>query len=141
MKYQLSIRSFILPTILGAVVSYFSQNFLLGIGVFCVLLLPEILKIYIPYAKDNPKHYWFKRKMFGWGWTPVTWEGWLIMLAYIAVILLLVLRLDESANLDERLWSFIIPAIPISVIFFAILYKKGESPKWQWGIKDEEQNH
>jgi hypothetical protein len=34
-----------------------------------------MFKKYIEYLKDNPQGYWFKRKVWGWGWTPVTWQG------------------------------------------------------------------
>ena len=27
------------------------------------------------YIRNNPKGYWFKRKLYGWGWFPVKWEG------------------------------------------------------------------
>jgi len=37
-----------------------------------------MLKKYIAYLKDNPKRYWFKAKMYGWGWTPVKWQDWLV---------------------------------------------------------------
>ena len=23
---------------------------------------------------------WFRRKRFGWGWTPISWEGWVVTL-------------------------------------------------------------
>jgi len=34
---------------------------------------------YIEYVRDNPRRYWFKRKLFGWGWTPVTRQGWAVV--------------------------------------------------------------
>lgn len=37
-----------------------------------------MLKEYLEYLKDNPKHLWFKRKLYGWGWVPVRWQGWLV---------------------------------------------------------------
>ena len=32
------------------------------------------------------KHPWFGPKTFGWGWSPVSWEGWLASAICIAVI-------------------------------------------------------
>ena len=34
----------------------------------------------------HPTAPWFDPKIFGWGWRPITWQGWLITL--ILVILL-----------------------------------------------------
>ncbi len=43
---------------------------------------------------DRP---WFRPKRFGFGWTPATWEGWLVTLLLVAIIvvvdLLVVARL------------------------------------------------
>ena len=33
------------------------------------------------------KHPWFGPKRFGWGWTPITWEGWLVTVLFLAVVL------------------------------------------------------
>ena len=29
---------------------------------------------------------WFGPRRFGWGWTPITWEGWAATLVFIAAI-------------------------------------------------------
>lgn len=34
----------------------------------------HMFKNYLDYIRDNPHGYWFKRKLYGWGWTPVTWQ-------------------------------------------------------------------
>ncbi len=36
---------------------------------------------------DRP---WFKRKTYGWGWTPVSWQGWLVTLGLVVVITVIV---------------------------------------------------
>ena len=38
-----------------------------------------MIKEYIAYLKDNLKRYWFKSKLYGWGWVPVKWQGWLVV--------------------------------------------------------------
>jgi len=39
-----------------------------------------MIKEYIAYLKDNPQGYWFKAKLYGWGWDPAIWQGWLVLL-------------------------------------------------------------
>jgi hypothetical protein len=34
--------------------------------------------------------YWFKRKRYGWGFTPATWQGWAVVLGYLIVVIALV---------------------------------------------------
>lgn len=88
---------------------------------------------YIKYIKDNPKGYWFKAKIFGWGWTPVTWQGWAVTLVYIALILLFALTIDESSTDREVFFTFVLPVVLLTATFIRIAYKKGEKPGWHWG--------
>ena len=44
-----------------------------------------MFKKYWQYLKDNPEGYWFKRKLYGWGWVPVKWQGWLVIAISIAI--------------------------------------------------------
>jgi len=76
---------------------------------------------------------WFKRKLYGWGWTPVTWEGWLVILVWFVLFVSLIKKFDHE-------WLKNLVFIFISVgILILICYKKGEKPRWQWGrsIKDK----
>ena len=89
---------------------------------------------YVDYVKDNPRHYWFKRKLFGWGWTPVTWQGWAVVLLYVAGLLAFSFTRDENSPPNEAAFTFFLPAILMTATFLLIAYKKGEKPKWQWEI-------
>jgi hypothetical protein len=100
-----------------------------------------MIKEYIAYLKDNPSQYWFKRKLYGWGWTPATWQGWLVTFLYVAFIFLIVLSREESVpgNSDSGS-NFLVSGLPIAVstvLFIFTLYKKGEKPRWQWGLPDD----
>ena len=85
---------------------------------------------YIDYIKDNPEGYWFKRKMYGWGWTPATKEGWGITLLYVATIIFLTARESDPIVL---LGNFVI----ITILLWVIVFRTGEPPKWQWGNKNK----
>ena len=93
-----------------------------------------MIKDIIDYYKHNPEGYWFKRKLYGWGWTPVRWQGWLTLLIYIIFIVLIFSRIDENSHsASDTLINFALPFIILSTILIYICYKTGESPKWQWG--------
>ena len=97
---------------------------------------------YIKYLKDNPKEYWFKRKLYGWGWVPVRWQGWLVVALFIAIIILSGLGLDDKPepSASDLAWFFgkIIASV---IILMIICYKTGEKPGWRWGLpKDEHDN-
>ena len=100
-----------------------------------------MLKEYIAYLKDNPKRYWFKRKLYGWGWVPVKWQGWGVILLYILLILSLVLTREEAipGNPDSgsNFLTFALPIIVLTILLVIVAYKKGEKPRWQWGEPKE----
>ena len=78
----------------------------------------------------NPKKYWFPAKRFGWGWSlPITWQGWLVFLVYIALITAALIFKPEEKLL---LYLFI---VVITVMLIAVCWVKGEPPKWRWGKK------
>jgi len=100
----------------------------------------KIIKKYIEYIKDNPNGYWFKRKVFGWGWVPASREGVLTTLIYVAVVLGLAFSIDENSSSEDAVFKLLIPLVLITIIFIIIAYKKGEKPKWQWGFPKEDKN-
>lgn len=96
-----------------------------------------MIKEYINYLKNNPEGYWFKAKLYGWGWVPAKWQGWLIILIYIALISMIISMREESisGNPDSgsNFLTFALPIIVLTTLFITICYKKGEKPRWQWG--------
>ena len=98
----------------------------------------NIFKQHIEYLKDNPEGYWFKRKLYGWGWTPVKWQGWCAVLLYIVLILAIVSSREKYIPGNDMSGSnFLTSALPIivlTILLILICYKKGEKPKWMWGI-------
>ncbi|MDB9944389.1 hypothetical protein OAD26_00110 [bacterium] len=104
--------------------------------------MKNTFKEYIEYLKDNPKGYWFKKKAFGWGWVPVTREGWFITLGIIALIVWNAFRLDPDTNTDPNaLIKLISQTTALVLILIIICFKTGEKPEWHWGFpkkKDSE---
>lgn len=90
------------------------------------------LNHYREYLKNNPNGFWFRRKVYGWGWTPATWQGWLVTLVYLGVVIFW-----ATLNSDKPTLDFWVIFFCLTAIFVFIAYKKGEKPKWQWGIKDK----
>ncbi|MEO6470415.1 MAG: hypothetical protein ABIR57_01200, partial [Aeromicrobium sp.] len=79
--------------------------------------------------------YWFKRRRFGYGWIPVTVEGWLVLTTYIVLMIgggitLSAVRPD-AGGLQTAL--YLVAALILTAALFAILIEKGPAPKWRWG--------
>ena len=75
---------------------------------------------------------WFKRKLYGWGWTPVTWEGWLVIAVWIVIFYFSIIKMDHEW-LKNTIFIFLMTGA-----LLWICYKKGEKPRWQWGKRIEE---
>ncbi len=85
--------------------------------------------------KRTPKpDYWFKAKDYGWGWAPARWQGWLVLLVWVAVFAAVVAILNLWLN-----FSFWAPVLAVlfgfvwSGVLFMISLKTGEKPSWRWG--------
>ena len=85
------------------------------------------------------KQFWFKRKRYGWGWTPSTWQGWLVTAVYVALMVAFALTLDQGSSAREVALMFVIPALLLTATFLRIAFKTGERPKWQWGKASKEE--
>jgi uncharacterized membrane protein YbhN (UPF0104 family) len=84
----------------------------------------------------NRTKLWFKRKAYGWGWHPITWEGWLTVLIYVGIIILYFQNVDSNSHSVSDTLINVVPVTTIvTAIFIAIAYSRGEKPRWQWGGK------
>jgi hypothetical protein len=96
-----------------------------------------MFKKYRAYIKDNPNHYWFKRKWYGWGWSPVTWQGWSMFGIYMALVLAFATTIDENSSTREMVFTFVLPVVLLTIALLGICYAKGEKPRWQWSAPED----
>ena len=97
-----------------------------------------MFKEYLAYLKDNPERYWFKAKLYGWGWTPARWPGWVVLIMFIALIVFNFIRIDRhSHSVSDTLINFVPETIILGLILIAICWQTGEKPRWNWGIQDK----
>ena len=70
--------------------------------------------------------YWFAPKMFGWGATPVTWQGWLATLGFCGAVVLAVTQLPGDA-------LRIAVAVPLALAFLWVVVTRTDRLGWHWG--------
>ena len=95
----------------------------------------SFIRKYSDYINNNPKGYWFKRKIYGWGWIPATKEGLAIILIFI--VLLFVIGYDFALNgqySNKGILLFYIKIVVLVLLLVFICYRTGEKPKWSWGF-------
>jgi hypothetical protein len=87
------------------------------------------------------KKLWFKAKRYGWGWTPVTWQGWVAVLVYVAILIRFGTILDaREHSVSDFLMNFVFYAGIPTLLLIWLCYEKGEKPHWSWG-EDNTKHH
>ncbi len=64
---------------------------------------------------------WFRQRSYGWGWFPITIEGWISVIVFIIAAI-------YFARTDNAFMIF-----PLIAGLIILGYLKGPKPKWHWG--------
>lgn len=90
--------------------------------------------------KRMEKTYWFKRRRYGWGWFPASWQGWVIVGAYLALILGGAFYFEDSAsdNTSEEMTIYLTMVLAASALLLYLSHRFGPPPKWRWGKSAED---
>lgn len=83
------------------------------------------------------KQIWFKRHRYGWGFTPVTWQGWVLIAGYAAVVgALATALLDAPERTSAKEAGFFILFGGLATAgFVRLVLTKAPKPRWRWGRK------
>ncbi len=69
---------------------------------------------------------WFPAKRYGWGWgVPQTWQGWLVLISYLVVVLAPAMLLDGDNGVGVATLVVVMVATPLLVW---VCFLKGEPP-------------
>jgi hypothetical protein len=79
------------------------------------------------------KKLWFRAKMFGWGWYPVSWEGWVIIALYAFAVIKGTWSMPSQHSGSDALFTLAVTVVPPTICLLIICYLKGEKPRWRWG--------
>lgn len=85
----------------------------------------------------DKKRYWFKRKRYGWGFTPSTWQGWVVVVGYVVVIVAMIPAFLDAPEAVERREAALFFLFTFLATFglVKICFLKGPAPRWRWGRK------
>ena len=87
---------------------------------------------------DKDYSYWFKRRRYGYGWTPVKWQGWLTVFLFLAVVLIgasILLKDTPRNTFSTESFVFLIFTAITTALVVVVSLMKGPKPKWRWGSK------
>jgi hypothetical protein len=82
-------------------------------------------------------NYWFKRRRYGYGWIPVSWQGWSVVGIYLIVLIggSMTLVNEDTSGGDPEFGVFFIYLLVATGALMLICIRKGPKPKWRWGKK------
>ncbi len=85
--------------------------------------------------KDKPQELWFKNKRWGYGWSPNTKNGWIVTIAYLAVIYVLAEVFASQGEELDLMFSLLIgfAVVVTTLVLFFVSLRHAPKPKWQWG--------
>jgi hypothetical protein len=90
---------------------------------------------------------WFKAKRYppertrsvragGYGWYPVTWQGWLVLGMAIAGYVSVFTNIDAASHsVSDTLIGIVVPFLGITALLLFVCIITGEKPRWRWGEK------
>lgn len=80
---------------------------------------------------------WFRARRYGWGWTPVSVEGWLVTAALVLLVVAGIVVFNHAmrggANPVLALIVFALWVAALAGGQIAIGFARGEAPRWRWG--------
>lgn len=74
---------------------------------------------------------WFRARTFGgWGWTPVTWQGWLVTIFFIGLFIATPAFVKKYfPNSDPKRGSIVLGLILVEVLLLVLVcYFTGDKP-------------
>lgn len=77
---------------------------------------------------------WFRAKRYGYGWIPCSWEGWLVMVFFLAFVLSAV---NWNHPVEDIGYVFVVMAGALAAVL-VICVQKGETVHWYWGNRPAE---
>lgn len=80
---------------------------------------------------------WFRAKNYGWGWYPASWQGWVVLLAHVGLMLggtaVFTALVDETPYEAGAAPYFYAYVVALTAALLAVCGKTGERPGWRWG--------
>lgn len=89
---------------------------------------------------DTTKTYWFKRRRYGYGWVPTTWQGWAVIITFLTLVIAGSVIFDKAPRdkISPELALYIAYVLILVAILAWISIKKGPAPRWRWGKRQDD---
>ena len=80
--------------------------------------------------------YWYKRRRYGYGFTPTSWQGWLMLGLMVLMLVIPAFFLGKSNT--EIVIGYLIYVVVVLGGSLYVIFSKSPTPKWRWGKSDHD---
>lgn len=87
--------------------------------------------------------YWFKPKRYGWGAAPTSWQGWLVVVGFTVVSLLIAwvfIVAPTTAGIEpsssDVFWFLALEFLAAVALIYVCKVKTDGEWRWRWGSKE-----
>ena len=78
--------------------------------------------------------HWFRPKQYGYGATPVTWQGWVITIAAVIVLVAATYSLTSLSAINLWFWAaLLVDAVVVATLLVVSRQKTDGEWRWRWG--------
>jgi hypothetical protein len=77
--------------------------------------------------------YWFKRRRYGWGYFPSSWQGWAATALLLVLVIGPALFISDDNDSTALAVGYVVYVLVVAAGFLAVAVLKGPTPKWRWG--------
>ena len=80
---------------------------------------------------------WFRARTYGWGWTPASIEGWLVLLGFVVVAsvstVVFIYKVRSGTDVRSATLLFVLWIAILIAALVTVAWITGERPRWRWG--------
>ena len=84
--------------------------------------------------------YWFRPKRYGYGATPVTWQGWAVTLAVAGIAVAATVRLKPHAVEWPAIWAAIVVSDVLALVALLVVTRRKTEGEWRWRWGNDQPN-
>ena len=86
-----------------------------------------------------PRSSWFRPKPYGWGATPITWQGWALVLGYVIAVAVLGTLTFGREHTQPWIWGVFVAVVAVLTLGLLMISRRRTEGdwRWRWGANDE----
>ncbi|HKY95962.1 MAG TPA: hypothetical protein VJL84_11690 [Kiloniellales bacterium] len=85
-----------------------------------------------------PHSPWFRPKSYGYGATPSTWQGWALVLGYVAAVVVLGMLTFGQEHTAPWIWAVFVAVVTVLTLGLLTISRRRTDGDWRWRWGNEQ---